>query len=128
MQNDFHDQYFSSSLLKTTFGSYQSDDSSIDPEFFGSPNFIDFIKDIEFCKNLRIDIKGKPRAQIKAEILSKLTGKTLQEMYNFYNSKGVTDKKKDNKLLKKMGLIATDSREMNKAIIINALIELKRPS
>jgi hypothetical protein len=47
---------------------------------------IDFVKDMEFCQQLDINIKNKPRTHIKAEILSKMTGEPINTMSNFFSS------------------------------------------
>jgi len=115
--------FLSSPIASSTLESYKNDKEIVDPKFFGVPSMLDFIRDMESCLELGIEFKGKARSQIKANILSKLTGESPESMHNFFVSKGPADNKNNQKQLEELGLIATKSRAINKAIIINALIE-----
>ncbi|MEW5821048.1 MAG: hypothetical protein AB1782_12725 [Cyanobacteriota bacterium] len=123
MQQNSNQRNVSSEIIKKTLKSYLNKTDWIDPKFFGKPSMMDFIKDMENCNKLGIEFKGKTRSRIKAEILSSLTGQTIESMFNFYNSQTPEDYINDRKKLEELGLIATDNIEINKALLINAMID-----
>lgn len=113
------------STMQNTLKSYLNDRLEIEPNFFGSPSMMDFIKDMEFCQKLDISIQNKPRTHIKAEILSKMTGEPINTMSNFFNSNSKKAIQEGLNKLKELGLTPTNKLEVNKALIINYLIAIK---
>ena len=115
----------SNSTIENTLKSYLNNKLEIEPDFFGSPSMLDFVKDMEFCQQLDINIKNKPRTHIKAEILSKITGEPINTMSNFFNSNSKMAIQECINKLKEFGLTPTNQLEVNKALIINCLTALK---
>ena len=111
--------------ILNTNKSYLKNKLEIEPNFFGSPSMIDFVKDMEFCQQLDINIKNRPRTHIKAEILSKMTGEPINTMSNFFSSNSRKAIQEAIKKLKELGLPTTNKLEVNKALIINYLIAIK---
>lgn len=101
----------------------------ITSDFFGQPSQADKMKDMRLSKSLGIDTAGMDREDIKANILSQLTGKSVEEMKTFYTSCSEADMKKDMQQMQTLGLEASsqpnwlDARSENKASIVNALIQ-----
>lgn len=101
----------------------------ITSDFFGPPNQIDKMKDTRLSQSLGIDTTGMDRNDIKANILSALTGKSVDEMKTFYTSCSEADMKKDMQQMQSLGLEASsqpnwmEARAENKAAIINALMQ-----
>lgn len=117
---------FSKPDMNSTFSTYLNNSSSIKPNFFGPANMMDFVEDLETCEKLGLKFKGKKRETIKAEILSTLTGKPVEMMLNFFKATTSQDAKKDLAYIKQLGLTPTGNRRLNKAMIVNALIEMKK--
>ena len=126
MERDNEYDYHHSNIIKNTLKSYYNSNYMITPKFFGEPSMMDFVRDMEICKKLDIEFKNKPRSRIKAEILSYLTGETVETMHNFYTSSSYNDLKNTISWLKNLKLLLTENKLINKAIIINTLIELKQ--
>lgn len=97
----------------------------ITPEFFGPPGIIDTIMDKQLCQALDINIEGLSRDEIKANILSELTGKPVDLMLDFYINTGKSDAQININILKCMGMEPSEhpdslmARGENKANIIN---------
>lgn len=107
----------------------QQEFQGLSPEFFGPPGPMDKMKDMRLCKALGIDTQGMDRTDIKANILSKLTGNSVDEMKSFYSSVGEQDMKNDMQALASYGLDPSAQPNMmmaraeNKALIANQMIQ-----
>lgn len=104
----------------------EKNNTFINYEFFGPACLMDFVKDIEYSHNLGIDVAGKPRDLIKAEILSLLTGKPIDIMYNFFNASARLDNYIDKEIFQALKMHFTSNLNANKALIINKLIEINQ--
>jgi hypothetical protein len=103
-------------------------ENGISPEFFGPPGKLDYMKDMHACQQLGIDPQGMDRNSIKAEILSKLTGESSEDMLNFYTARGPEDRQNDFSKMNELGLSPTNVREVNKTKIINTMMQNNQTS
>ncbi|MEW5821792.1 MAG: hypothetical protein AB1782_16480 [Cyanobacteriota bacterium] len=101
----------------------------LSPEFFGPPGPKDKMMDMQMCQQLGIDPAGMDRSQIKANILSGLTGKPVDQMQAFYSSVGEQDMRKDLQEMRRMGMEPSHQPNMmkaraeNKAMIVNGWMQ-----
>lgn len=101
----------------------------LSPEFFGPPSRMDQMKDTGLAKSLGIDTQGMNRLDVKANILSKLTGKSVDDMKSFYSTISEQDMKNDMQTLSQYGIEASAqpdlmmARAENKAMIASQWIQ-----
>lgn len=87
----------------------------ITPDFFCSASSQDFIVDMYLCKSLKINPFFLQRKEIKANILSKLTGKPFDQMIAFYSQEGERDMTKDTLILQELNLQPSQQKDSTKA-------------
>lgn len=103
--------------------------NGITPEFFGPAGPQDRAKDMRLCRELGIDMNGMDRTDVKANILSKLTGQPVDQMKAFYTGMGENDRIMDYQKMNTMGINPSQNpdqmmaRAENKASIVNAWVQ-----
>ncbi len=111
--------------IQQTTPAQKNSQGGIQPGFFGPPNPADRMQDMKMCRQLGIDSAGMQREDIKANILSRLTGQPVDQMRAFYSNVGEMDMRKDFQALKAMGIFPSQNpnnmmaRAENKANIVN---------
>lgn len=94
---------------------------TISSAFFGPASQKDRFLDMQYCKQNGIDTENKSRDEIKAAIISNMTGMDTDQAKSFYTNRGQEDRMLDLQALNQLGIEPTGNREENKAAILNSL-------